>query len=99
LRLVPGDGLDHVVGLVIDPEGGFVDVDGDGPAGVTQPDLDTLADDLGAAAAGHGVLHSGGALVKEWIRTGSAGALEAGALFGRCHGWLQAVWGCGCIGI
>jgi hypothetical protein len=48
-------------------------------------DLDALADDLGAAAAGHGALHPGGTLVEKWSGAGGAGALEAGAL-GRGQG-------------
>lgn len=49
-------------------------------AGIAQPELDALADDLGAAAAGHGALHPGGSLVQLRSGAGSAGALEAGAL-------------------
>jgi hypothetical protein len=50
-----------------------------------QPDLDALADDVGAAAAGHGALGPGGTLVEDRSRAGGAGALEAGAL-GRGQG-------------
>jgi hypothetical protein len=41
----------------------IVDFDGDDLSGVAQPDLNVLADDLGAPAAGHGALHPGRALV------------------------------------
>ena len=63
-----GNGLDQVVAVVVDPESRFVDFDGDDPAGVAQSDLDALADDLGTAAAGHGALHPGGALVEDRTR-------------------------------
>lgn len=38
---------------------GVVDLDGDDPAGVAEPDLDALPDDLGGAAAGGPTLHPG----------------------------------------
>ncbi len=75
-----GNGFDQVVVVVVDAQGGVVDFDGDDLTGVTKADLDALADDLGAAAAGHRALHPGGALVQQRSGTGSAGALEAGAL-------------------
>jgi hypothetical protein len=61
---------------------GVVDFDGDDLAGVVQPDLDALADDLGAPAAGYGALHPGGTLVEDRSRAGGAGALETSALGG-----------------
>jgi hypothetical protein len=47
-----GNRFDQVVTLVVDAQGGVVDFDGDDLTGVAQPDLDALADDLGASAAG-----------------------------------------------
>jgi hypothetical protein len=58
-----GNMLDQVVALVVDPQGGLVNFDGHDLTGITEPDLHALADDLGAAAAGHCALHPGGALV------------------------------------
>jgi hypothetical protein len=57
-----GNGPDQVVAVVVDAQGGVVDFDGDDLVGVAQSgwcsaaDLDALADDLGAPAAGHGAL-------------------------------------------
>lgn len=69
-----------MIALVVDAQGGVVDFDGDDLTGITQPDLHALADDLGAASAGHGALDSGGSLVDQGSRAWWAGALEAGAL-------------------
>jgi hypothetical protein len=41
-----GSGLDQVLALVVDAQSRVVDFDGDDLAGVAQPDLDALADDL-----------------------------------------------------
>jgi hypothetical protein len=49
-----------MVGVVVDAQGGVVDFDGDDLAGVAQPGLDALADDLGAAAARRGALYAAG---------------------------------------
>ncbi len=65
-----GNVLDQMVALIIDAQSGLVDVDGDDLAGIAQPDLDALADDLGAATAGHRALHPGGTLVQQRSGTG-----------------------------
>jgi hypothetical protein len=65
-----GNSFDQVVAVVVDPEGRFVDFDGDDLADVAQSDLDALADDLGTATAGHGALHPDGALVEDRARPG-----------------------------
>ena len=59
-----GKVFDQVVVLVVGAHGGFVDFDGDDLSGVAQSDLDALADDLGAAAAGHRALDPSGSLVE-----------------------------------
>jgi hypothetical protein len=59
-----GARFDQVVALVVDPQGGLVNFDGDDLTGISQPDLHALADDLGAAPARHGALHSGGPLIQ-----------------------------------
>lgn len=46
-----GNMLDQVIVVVVDAQGGFVDFDGDDLAGLAQPDLDALADDVGAPGA------------------------------------------------
>jgi hypothetical protein len=46
LRLVQGTVFDQVVAVVVDAQGGLADFDGDNLAGVAQPDLDALVDDL-----------------------------------------------------
>jgi hypothetical protein len=75
-----GNSFDQVVAVVVDPQGGLVDFDGDDLTGITQPDLDALADDLGTAAAGHRALYPSGSLVEQRSRAWRASALEAGAL-------------------
>jgi len=61
--------------LVDDPQGRVVQVDRDGLAGVWEADLDALAGDLDATAAGDPPLDSLG-LWREWCWPGEADALE-----------------------
>ncbi|MDT7595434.1 MAG: hypothetical protein QOJ06_980 [Pseudonocardiales bacterium] len=65
-----GNMLDQVIVVVVDAQGGFVDFDGDDLPGLAQPDLDALADDVGAPGAGHGALGPGGTLVEDRSRAG-----------------------------
>jgi hypothetical protein len=55
-----GNGLDQMVAVVVDAQGGLVEFDGDDLAGIMRPDLHALADDLGAAAARRGALYAAG---------------------------------------
>ncbi len=74
-----------MVVVVVDPQGGLVNLDGHDLSGITQPDLHPLADDLGAAAARHRALDPSGSLVQQRSRAWRTGALESGAL-GRGQG-------------
>jgi len=69
-----GNVFDQLIALVVDAQDRVVHLDGDDLTGVAQSDLDALADDLGAAAAGHRALHPGRALVdqREVCRTRSS---------------------------
>src|SRR5260370_28448115 len=73
------DGGDQLAVLVDDAQGGVAELDGHGLPGVAEADLDTLAGDLDAAAAGHLAL-DGPAGRRERLRARPADALEAFAL-------------------
>jgi hypothetical protein len=68
--------------LIDDPQNGVTELDRDGPRCVGHADLDALAGDLDAAAAGDFPLDGLG-LWREWFWPGEADALELVALAGR----------------
>ena len=88
--------FDQVVAVVVDPQGGVVDFDGDDLTGITQPDLHPLADDLGAAAARHRALDPSGSLVDQRSRARRASALDGrvGSGSGSAE-WSDLVSRCG----
>lgn len=77
-----GDG-DHLALVVDDPEEVFVDLDGDGLAGVGLADVDALVDDLDRTLARHSPTDAHGRRAGRRERSGLAGALEPGPLPGR----------------
>jgi hypothetical protein len=66
--------LDQVIVVVVNAQGGFVDFDGDDLVGLAQPDLDALADDVGAPGARCAGLGRGAGRRSE--QAGGVGALE-----------------------
>jgi hypothetical protein len=70
-----GDGGDQLAVLVDDPQNGVTELDRDSLAGVREGDLDALAGDLDAAAAGDFPLDGqrGG---REWFGSRESYALE-----------------------
>jgi hypothetical protein len=60
--------FDQLVAVVVDAQGGLVDLDGDDLTGIARPNLHALVDDLGATAARHRALDPSGPLVEQWSR-------------------------------